>query len=297
MKTTAAALLVVATIALPACLPAQSTTTACPATGISLAAYDVISVKLAHPERLLLIGARDTPDGISGDTVPVVVLIQQAAGNWSVPEDDAISGLPDWAKSDFYSVNAKMSPEQVAAFKDLNKDQQQACPRDMLLALLADRFHLRLHHQTRQVIAYELLVAKGGSRLQETTGPDPNAPSGANGKPITGSYMSMSIKNGAQEVTMHGYSMDQLARFLTRDPAVSHTVVDKTSLTGKYSFTLTFAATRGVGAAYAPGEAAALDPAPTIFNVLEDQLGLHLQKGTANVDTVVVDHIERPAAN
>jgi uncharacterized protein (TIGR03435 family) len=78
---------------------------------------------------------------------------------------------------------------------------------------------------------------------------------------------------------------------------VNHHVADKTGLTGKYSFTLNFTPTQGVGPAGGTADAAASDPAPTIFQALEDQLGLKLQRGTVPIDTVVVDHVEKPAAN
>jgi uncharacterized protein (TIGR03435 family) len=117
--------------------------------------------------------------------------------------------------------------------------------------------------------------------------------------PVKGSYMGLrSGKNGTLELTVHEYTMEQVGGILTRSNlGVNHHVVDKTGLTGKYSFTLDFAPTQGVGPAGAPTDAAASDPALTIFQALEDQLGLKLQRGSETVDTVVVDHVERPAAN
>jgi uncharacterized protein (TIGR03435 family) len=270
---------------------------ACP--DASLAAYDVVSVKEAHPERVLSVGAREMPDGINGEYVPLSMMVQQAySKERNLPLEDAVTGLPDWAKMpNYYSVQAKMSPEQVAAFKALDKDQQRACRTQMMQALLEDRFKLKVHKEARQLFGYDLLVDKGGPNFKETTGPDPNAPNGANGKPITGSYMGMhSGKNGGLEITVHGYTMEQVASILSQSNlGVNHRVVDKTGLTGKYSFILDFTPTSGVGPA---GESAdASDPGPTIFNALEDQLGLKLQRAAETIDVVVVEHVERPAAN
>ena len=277
--------------------PAPAAATACP--DASLAAYDVISVKESHPERIRFMGTQEMPDGISGENVPLSMMVQQAySKERNLPLEDAVTGLPDWAKMpNYYSVQAKMSPEQVAAFRALDKDLQRACRTQMLQALLQDRFKLKVHKETRQLLGYDLLVGKGGPKFQETTGPDPNAPNGSNGKPITGNYMSMhSGKNGGMEITVHGYTMEQVAGILSQSNlGVNHRVVDKTGLTGKYSFNLDFSPSSGVGPA--GGSADASDPGPTIFNALEDQAGLRLQRGTETIDVVVVDHVERPAAN
>ena len=286
-----------APIALAQAGPGTSAAAACPEA--SLAAYDVISVKESHPERLLSVGTRELPDGISGENTTVAMMVQQAySKERNLPLEDAVTGLPDWAKMpNYYAVQAKMSPEQVAAFKALAKDLQRACRTQMLQALLEDRFKLKVHKETRQMLGYDLLVGKGGPKFQETTGPDPNAPKRPDGTPITGSYMSMhSGKNGGMEITVHGYTMEQVAGILSQSNlGINHRVVDKTGLTGKYSFNLDFTPSSGVGPA--GGSADASDPGPTIFNALEDQAGLRLQRAAETIDVVVVDHVERPAAN
>ena len=289
--------MVSATIAMAQAGTGATAAAACP--DAALAAYDVISVKEAHPERPRFVGPQEMPDGINGESVPVSMMVQQAySKERNLPLEDAVTGLPDWTKMpNYYSVQAKMSPDQVAAFKALEKDVQRACRTQMLQALLEDRFKLKVHKETRQLIGYDLLVDKGGPKFQETTGPDPNAPKGQNGKPITGSYMSMhSGKNGGLEITVHGYTMQQVAGTLsTSNIGVNHRVVDKTGLTGKYSFNLDFTPSSGVGPAGASADAS--DPGPTIFNALEDQAGLRLQRAAETIDVVVVDHVERPAAN
>jgi uncharacterized protein (TIGR03435 family) len=235
-------------------------------------------------------GTQELPDGIDAENVTVAMLVQSAyGGNSNLPTDDAVTGLPDWAKSDYFSVQAKMSADQTAAFVKLDKDQQRACRGQMLQALLADRLKLKVHRETRQVVGYELAVTKGGPKMKEgETNPDgPKFPAGR-------STMRLSVKNGAEEVAAQLYSMQQLADFLTHAPAVGHRVMDKTGLTGKYSFMLTFNASPGVGSADA---AAPDDSAPSVFTALEEQLGLRLQRGTVTVDAVVVDHVEHPSEN
>jgi uncharacterized protein (TIGR03435 family) len=268
--------------------------TVCP--DASLAAYDVVSVKPVHPERILFMGAQELPDGINGEIVTVAMLVQGAYSTAvNLTLDDAVAGLPDWAKADYFSVQAKMNPDQVAAFPKLSKTEQRACRQAMMQALLGDRFKLQVHRETRQVLAYDLVVAKGGPKMKEGE-PDAGGLRLSNGKLIP---MRMFISNGTENVTAQAFPMDQLANLLTRVREVGHTVTDKTGLTGKYSFTLSFAASPGVGpaSAGAPTDATAPEPAPSIFTALEDQLGLKLKRGTETVDTVAVDHVERPGAN
>jgi uncharacterized protein (TIGR03435 family) len=267
-----------------------------PGAGTALAAYDVVSVKPVHPDRILFMGVQTSPDGIDGENVTVAMLVQSAyGGNWSLlPTDDAVSGLPDWGKSDRFTVMAKMNDAQMAEFAKLSKDEKDHQRAVMLQALLADRFKLQAHRETRQVLGYELVVAKGGPKFTDKT--DADTPVGPNGRPLPNS-MRIVPSNGGSEVIVQNYTMEQLAMLLSGNTGVDHRVADKTGVTGKHNYTLTFALPQGVGQAGGPTDAAAPDPAPTLFNALEDQLGLHLQRGTEMVDVVVVDHVERPAAN
>jgi uncharacterized protein (TIGR03435 family) len=268
------------------------------------AAYEVISVKPSNPDaRMLSVGPREVPDGITTDFVTVGMLMQSAYGGpGNVTEEDAVTGLPDWAKSTYFSVHAKMSAEQIAEFNSLSKDDQRSRRKTMMQALLADRFRLKVHHIARQVPAFELLVAKGGPTLKESdSNPDlaalrmsPQMMSQSKGKPM----MMMTVTpQGEEKAFFQQYPMSQLAIYLTHVRDVNHTVADKTGLTGKYSFTLIFAANGGVGPARSPTDSTASEPAPTIFQALEDQLGLRLQRGSATVDTVVVDHVEKPTTD
>ncbi len=153
---------------------------------------------------------------------------------------------------------------------------------------------------------YELVVAKGGPKL--TKGAiNPNAPKGKDGKPITGSFLDIRREG---QVLVQGFTMEKLAYFLGQgSTGVGRVVKDKTGLTGEYSFGLNWAPSLGAGSATmggipAPqpastvsGSTAQDDSAPSIFVALQEQLGLKLQPGTATIDAVVVDHVERPTEN
>jgi uncharacterized protein (TIGR03435 family) len=264
--------------------------------GISFAAYDVVSVKPSNidMDRPHNAGVRPLPDGFDGPAVTVPQLVYQAyIAPLNLPAGVAVAGLPDWAKSDHFSVQAKMNPDQVAAFAKLNLDEQNQRRRAMMQALLADYFSLKVHMVNRQVPVYELVVAKGGLKMKESD-TNPGGRKLSDGRPVP---FSMTIlPDGEVKLTAQGNTMGQFANWIMAPAALDHTVVDKTGLTGKYSFTLTFAAEGGDGRA-GPTGTSALDPAPLIFQALEAQLGLRLQRATDNFGVVAVDHVERPSAN
>ena len=257
-----------------------------------LAAYDVVSVKPLAPNARIIIGVRNTADGIVVESATVFLLMRDAYGGFAkVTTEDSVIGLPDWAKTEYFSLQAKMSPEQAAEFAKLNKDERDQQRTAMLQALLADQFKLKLHHETRQVPDYELTVAKAGPKFTEGD-INPNGPKDKDGKPIVGSFMRANGQLGNQ--LAQAYSMESLAAFLSAPVVgVGRIVKDKTGLSGKYSFALTFAP-QLPSAPEPAGEARAPDPRPSIFTALQEQLGLKLVPGTGTVDVLVVDRVERP---
>jgi uncharacterized protein (TIGR03435 family) len=250
-------------------------------------------------------------------------MIDLLARAYDVPADQ-ISGGPgltrDSWESGLYEINAIMPPTTT-------KEQFQS----MLRNLLAERFHLRVHHETRDFPAYVLVVARGGPKLKEVK-PDPNpapippGPSvmGKDGFPVLppGPHTAQSWSGENWRIKYQERSMAELVATLpllivrgqginmlsdsgTRRPRV----IDKTGLTGKYDFTLEFSCpacygvavpVSAVGAPQPPGDAsaaaAASEPAggPTVFMAVEKQLGLRLEKAKdIPLDVIVVDHIDK----
>jgi uncharacterized protein (TIGR03435 family) len=268
------------------------------------AAYDVISVKPSHPDRIINTAVFHHPDGIDGESVTVEMIVRSSyvstfgVGSGNFVNQDVIAGLPAWAKNDTFALQAKMGPEQMAAFAKLDKDQQRACQDNMGKAMLVDRFKFKMHREPKQVPAYELVVAKGGQKLKEITGPDPNAPIGPDGKPQTMSVTRRpAYKSPALALRSYSMSMEDLADFLGYASGVNHSVIDKTGLTGRYSFILTFDSLQGMGPTGGPTNAAPDAPGLSILTAIEDQLGLRLERTTTTFDAVVVDHVERPSSN
>jgi uncharacterized protein (TIGR03435 family) len=225
--------------------------------------YDVVTVK-PDPDghgyfKLSL-------DSFSMGGMPAWVLIRSAYG---VLLEDQVVGLPQWAKAELIAVQAKMDADTTRALRKLPPMEQWIQMQLMLQAMLADRFALKAHRETKDLPIYELTVAKGGSKMKQTA-PDS---SGGNANYASG------------KVTAHQISVESLAANLSF--AVGRVIVNKTGLEGGYDFTLD----------YAPDGADASDTRPSIFTALEEQLGLKLVPAKGPVDVIVIDHIERATAN
>jgi uncharacterized protein (TIGR03435 family) len=226
-------------------------------------AYDVVTIK-PDPDGHGFF--KLSPDSFSMGGMPAWVLIRSAYG---VLMEGQVVGLPDWAKTEPIAVEAKMDADTARKLRKLPPMEQWKQMQFMLQAMLADRFALKAHRETKDLPIYELTVAKGGSKMKQT------APDSSGG----------SADYASGKATAHQISIESLAANLSF--AVGRVIVNKTGLEGGYDFTLD----------YAPDGADASDARPSIFTALEEQLGLKLEPARGPMDVIVVDHIERPTAN
>jgi uncharacterized protein (TIGR03435 family) len=207
-----------------------------------------------------------TPEGIKIDNAPLLLILQAAYGMFNAP-DDVFPGLPDWAKTEKFNLAAVVDENDKDAFQQLDMAHRQL----MVQALLAERFKLKAHREVRELPVYALVVAKGGPKLQESK---------LAGTPDLGS----SIDRVGGEISAHNVDLSQLVPGLTQ--IVGHTVQDKTGLTGKYDFVLS----------WDPDDhSTGSPPQASIFKAVEDQLGLKLEPAKGNVDCLVIDHVDKPA--
>ena len=232
-----------------------------------------------------------TPDGISFNNIPVQMILRQAFDL----QDDLIFAAPDWVKTDRYDVEAKVDGADVAALKTIPYDQRGV----MLQSLLADRFKLITHTETRTLPVYELHIAKSGSKLHQATAGDtyPHGIKAPDGSAARGGMMMMGRGNFTGQAVSLTVLIKQLSQQLHR------TIVDKTGLTGNYDFNLRWSPEQDLGSG-PPGPGGGAhdappppDSGPSIFTALEEQLGLKLESAKGPVKTLVIDHIERPSEN
>ena len=268
-----------ASLLAPCLFAQQPQTTAATATPPT---YDVVSI---HENKSGSNGMSVRGGGASfvATNINLTTLLMNAYGIRS----DLMSGLPGWANSTHFDINAKISDPDIAALKNLSREQRQA----MMVTFLQDRFHLRAHIETKTLPVYDLVIAKGGPKLKENTAlpsQPPDAP-GSDKAPANMKPGSMMISNS--QMTAVGIPTSNLAANLAF--RVQRNVIDKTGLTGKYDFTLKWRPTELEGKA----DASADDNAPDLFTALQEQLGLKLESSKGPVDTLVIDHIEMPTEN
>jgi uncharacterized protein (TIGR03435 family) len=216
------------------------------------------------------------------------LLIQYAYG---LKTTELISGLPGWTDSERFDVEARTDADTVEAQKKLSKEDASAQRRLMMQTLLADRFQLKVHHETKLLPMYQLVVAKGGFKLKDAD-PDDTYPNGFKSPDGIAHGNMMAIQNG--QLTAQAIPVSTLSNQLSQQ--LHRQVVDKTGLTGKYDFTLQWNPEDMDGPA-AQDASSTANSAPSIFTALQEQLGLKLEAVKGPVDTIVVDHVEMPSEN
>jgi uncharacterized protein (TIGR03435 family) len=189
-----------------------------------------------------------------------------------------ITGGPDWMDKDRYDIAAV--PDKEGA-----PNPQQV--RSMIRKLLADRFKLTFHKETRELSAFVLTVEKDGPKL---------TPTQLNG-PLPGLGLAPG-KGGVNLRVMNGRMVD-FTGFL-QQLVLDRPVVDQTGLAAKFDFTVTFSPDDSQFNGHPPPfakTAEGVEPAPSLFEALHEQLGLKLEAKKTQVDVIAIDHVEKPSAN
>jgi uncharacterized protein (TIGR03435 family) len=185
------------------------------------------------------------------------------------PHDD-IPGMPSWGTTALFDVEAKMDEGLAAQLQKLPKDDRWEKRQLMLQALLADRFKMRFHFESRERPIYSLQIAKGGFKCKIVAEKDADR----------GSSWS------ADHVEVRGGTTTNLAYSLS--DTVGRQVRDDTGLRGKYYMLLKWTPEEKQN----EGEVG-----PTIFTAMQEQLGLKLVSAKGQVETLVIDHVEKPSEN
>ena len=247
---------------------------------VRLPEYDVASVK-KNKSNDGMMRVMNTPDGFSCANVPLQTLISNAYGI----RQDLISGGPGWVDSTGFDVEAKVAGTDMEAFKKLTPRQRNA----LLQALLADRFKLKLHHETKVLPMYDMVVAKGGLKLKPLAPMQPPAADAPRDLDATNHRGMMTMGPGM--LKGHGLTVTAVANNLSY--VVHSTVVDKTGLTGDYDFDLKWTPED----AGPPSDNGSAESSASIFTAVQEQLGLKLQATKGPTDTLVIDHAELPSEN
>ena len=202
--------------------------------------------------------------------------------------DGRVVGAPDWMKSELYDIDARVDEGDMAAWQEPAKQKEMMDA--MLQSLLQKRCQLAVHREMPEKPVYALVVGKGGPKFQEAKLVEPAAI--LKEHPEVGA-----VPGGGGMFTLReGGSVDFYATPITTLAVVlsnktGRVVVNKTGLTGRYDIKLEMPQ---AGQSAANG---AQDPGPSIFTVVQEQLGLKLESAKGSVETLVIDHVERPTEN
>ena len=257
-------------------------------------AFQVASIKRNTDTAFRGMGVRAQPGGrLTTQNAPLMMLIQNAYAVQAFQ----VGGGPAWINAEGYDIEAK--PEG-------NADRQQMWL--MLQTLLADRFKLALHRDTKELPVYALSVTKGGLKQPPpkeggcaTFAPDAPPPAPGAGIPC-GKIRVMGLPSG---VRMEGSKVPMAELIRTLAMVLGRPVLDKTEFTTEFEVRLDFTpdeTTAGLPGAGGPGDPGGPPPStdpsrPSISAALQEQLGLKLAPAKGPVEVLVIDRVERPTAN
>jgi uncharacterized protein (TIGR03435 family) len=196
---------------------------------------------------------------------------------YHLPAYFQLTGVPEWAKNQSYAISAKPASDFPALPPAENTEQVRL----MMRALLADRFHLKLHTETRQEPVYQLELAKGGLKIQEVAAPVP---------PAKETPVGFAFGNTGGRMIGNKSTITGIAK--TIEPHLKRPIIDRTGLTGYYDFDIRWSAPDPT-----PDSGAGADAVALLISILPERLGLRLTRANGPVQYWIVDHVEPPTEN
>ncbi len=284
--------------------------------------WEAVSIKPCSPDPSVRGGGRGglyvQPARLIMSCMPVMFAIRDAyvrsaAETLKRSESVSISGGPGWINNDLYSIEAKAE----------GRPKGQIMEGPMLQALLEDRFMLKIRRELKEVPVYELVVDKGGPKIeplkdedcsskwidpaQDDRSPEERlADSKANGprskffdgKACGATRVGPSREPGMpSQIDFYGMNFDDIASGLR--VVLDRDVVNKTGLTGLYHFHLTFQPdqTTANGVFHVAPADDTPTGAPSIFKAIQEQMGMRLDSAKGPGESFVIESIERPTEN
>ncbi len=219
-------------------------------------AFDVASVRASEGSR----GEGEWRDDIQATPGSLIMrnVSLKTAVKWAYHVMDYQVTGPDWVGRDRYNISAKSTGP--AAEDEL---------RVMLGTLLADRFKLSFHRQTKELQAYVLSIGKNGAKFYESQ---------VDGEPVINpdkTHMSVEVK---------GMPASQVIETLSK--ILQSPVINNTGLTGRFDATVNIAR-------YIPDGSSPFDPVATIILAVQEELGLKLESKKMALDFLIIDHAEK----
>jgi uncharacterized protein (TIGR03435 family) len=188
-----------------------------------------------------------------------------------------IAGAPEWVSSDKFDL---------VGVPDAAGEPNAAQWLLMMQKMLADRFKLVFHHEKREISAYVLVVAKNGPKGLSKSDSNNSLPSGLEFVPGSSGLL-LPARNATTA---------QFAQMM-QQVVLDRPVVDKTGISGRFDFQLTFTPDESEFNGHPPSLPSQTSSSPGLFEALQQQLGLKLTAEKITADILVIDHVEKPSAN
>jgi uncharacterized protein (TIGR03435 family) len=197
----------------------------------------------------------------------VVDLLKYAYG---LHEQEIVGG-PEWLKTQKFDVVADPETQSRPSSDEFKK---------MVQNLLADRFHLKAHHEMRDLSVFEIKPAKSGPKLNKSSRPSDQIPG---------------VGYSPGELTVSNATLADFAAFLQRF-VTDHPVLDGTGMAGRYDLTLRWTPDELQTEGSRHGDDSNIS-FPGLFTAIQEQLGLKLQEEKRSAQVFVVDHVDMPSEN
>jgi uncharacterized protein (TIGR03435 family) len=247
--------------------------------------FDVVSIHLVPP---------NTPPTVRDvDFTPILPggryidsrasLFSMIAFACNLKDARQLEGLPNWAKDQTYSVTAKPTDGFPALPPGENREQVRL----MVRAMLADRFHLKVHSEARRERVFKMEIARAGVKIKEVDPPVPPAKEGH--------VSAAMLEDGGIRMIASKSTMEGLARTLTL--LMDRTVVDETGLKGYYDFDVNWSGPGARDGQAPETQFGGPELVGLLISNLQNWFGLHLASATGQVERLVVDHVEPPTNN
>jgi len=238
--------------------------------------FDVASIKPASPVDTMKARQELLPGG--GLRVSNVSLMQLITFAYDVPESQ-VSGAPGWVEKVRYDILAKADQSSGSAANPQGRMAQMQT-RERVQSLLAERFNLVVHPDTKEGPVLALVVAKDGPKIQPSKQSEDIPPG---------------TMRSATQINARRGTMAMLCAVLTN--WMHRPVMDQTGLTGNYDYVLKYAPDPAESHLFPP-ESNPPDPAgPSVFTALQEQLGLKLESRKGQVEVIVIDRVAKPTEN
>jgi uncharacterized protein (TIGR03435 family) len=215
--------------------------------------------------------------------------------------DHELVNMPSWVTNERFDVQGKLDDDQVAMRRSMSRDDREEQMRLMVQTMLAERFHLKYHFETRDLPVYNLEIAKSGLKCQRDTTSPPAIPDTSRPRfrwsnapapppPPPGWHPPSPAEQKVLMRSMHmrtkGRQFWLVVANLGHAPELEgRPVIDKTGLEGAYDCEMI----------WSPADSDGTDQ--PFFSAVQQQLGLKFQPSHGPVEVLVIDGIERPSEN